>query len=308
MSEVGTTPARVSTPAWLELFTGLFDDASQFPPGNMPLDEALVAHKAWKQDPRSAFVGMFLLPIGRADAFEAERQKDDADPISVSLIVKGTSWSDGTALATNVAERLHAPSSGVHVDAAELPLPDAFDTQALDALRSRSPKLEIYVEPVGQDVQEILPRIAESGLRAKLRCGGLEASAFPSVEQVSEFIATCAELKLPFKATAGLHEPIAHYDATIGARHHGFLNLWAATACALEAPSEERRIRACLELEDAADVVLSENAVRFGEVELPLTAMLHARDFFTAFGTCSIAEPLEGLESMGWLQATTLKA
>src|SRR5262249_54512590 len=62
----------------------------------------------------------------------------------------------------------------------------------------------------------------------KLRCGGLEASTFPSVEQVSAAIAACRDASVPLKFTAGLHHPIRHFSGEVQTKMHGFINVFVA--------------------------------------------------------------------------------
>ena len=66
----------------------------------------------------------------------------------------------------------------------------------------------------------------------KIRCGGLDASAVPTVDAVAAAISAGLVTDLPLKATQGLHHPIRHHDATLGATVHGFLNLFAAAVLA----------------------------------------------------------------------------
>src|SRR5215204_3669393 len=86
---------------------------------------------------------------------------------------------------------------------------------------------EAYVElPLGDGLEAKVAALAERGLRAKVRCGGAEV---PSAEALGRFLAACREAGVPFKATAGLHHPLA------AAGRHGFLNVLAACAFADDA-------------------------------------------------------------------------
>ncbi len=128
---------------------------------------------------------------------------------------------------------------------------------------------------------------------AKLRCGGLRAAAFPEIDAVASFVDACVHLDVPFKATAGLHQPFRHWDAEIGVFHHGFLNLWSATALAAEG-RELPELKRVLEIEEPDT---------WRELGIPTSALEHARRWFTAFGTCSIEEPLAGLATAGFADA-----
>ena len=66
----------------------------------------------------------------------------------------------------------------------------------------------------------------------KLRCGGLEAAAFPSPEQVAFTLDTCRSAGVPLKFTAGLHHPLRHLDPGLQTPMHGFVNVLAAGALA----------------------------------------------------------------------------
>ena len=80
---------------------------------------------------------------------------------------------------------------------------------------------EVYFElPLRDDVSFRILQLGELGLRAKVRCGG--AAILPSVPALAEFVQACRRLEVPFKATAGLHQPLRHDD------EHGFLNVLAA--------------------------------------------------------------------------------
>src|SRR5262249_44337983 len=81
-----------------------------------------------------------------------------------------------------------------------------------------------------------LDELKRAGGFAKLRTGGLKPDMIPGVDDVAEFIRACAERRLPFKSTAGLHHPVRKQhpltyepDAPQGVMH-GFLNVFLAAA------------------------------------------------------------------------------
>src|SRR5205823_6178650 len=96
----------------------------------------------------------------------------------------------------------------------ELLRPEALERLLADlAGASGAGEVGFFFEaPAGPGWREALPRVL-GRLRAaplarpagyKLRCGGLEASAFPPAEQVAFALAACRDAGVPFKATAGL--------------------------------------------------------------------------------------------------------
>ena len=118
-----------------------------------------------------------------------------------------------------------------------------------------------------------------------MRCGG---AAIPPVPALAEFVQACRRLEIPFKATAGLHQPLRHDD------EHGFLNVLAA---AVFGDEEE-----ALEEEDPGAFAVDGDAFRWrdrsaGAEEIALVR----RDLFVSFGSCSAREPIDGLAALGLL-------
>ena len=256
----------------------LLDDASQFPPGNLPLAEAHARHQAWRAHPQRALVGRFLVPAARAvQLAQLLRERSPHPATTVGLVAGGASPVAAAVLA----------EVGVPVTAVELRVDEL---EALDAWRAALPQAWIFVEGIAPGPLVQLcgddPRVG-----AKLRCGGVEAAAFPSVEAVARFVADCTAADVPFKATAGLHAPVRHRDDVLGVHHHGFLNLLSATALAQGGAGADE-LQACLALEDGA---------RLPALGLAPERLAVARTLFHAFGTCSIDEPLDGLAALGLL-------
>ena len=140
---------------------------------------------------------------------------------------------------------------------------------------------EAYVElPLGEGLEEKVAVLAKRGLRAKVRCGGAEV---PTAAALGRFLSACRAAGVPFKATAGLHHPLAAEG------RHGFLNVIAACAFENAAALTE-------------DVRLEPDALRWrdraagpGELERV------RREQLVAVGSCSFAEPVDDLKQLGIL-------
>jgi len=177
----------------------------------------------------------------------------------------------------------------VVLDTGELPADDArieaVEAAGIDPEVLFDAALETYCElPLRDDVSFRILQLGELGLRAKVRCGG---SILPSVPALAEFVQACRRLEVPFKATAGLHQPVRHDG------EHGFLNLLAAVAFGDE---EE-----ALSDEDPSSFGLSAESFKWRDRTAGALEIGRARDLFASFGSCSAQEPIDGLHALGML-------
>ena len=137
--------------------------------------------------------------------------------------------------------------------------------------------------------------LAGTPYRAKFRTGGTTAAAFPDEDELAAFLLACTERELAFKCTAGLHNALRHTDPATGFEHHGFLNVLLATHAAAEGGS--RRELAGL-LAERSGTVLADLAAKLTDGQVATV-----RKGFTAFGTCSVLEPLEDLVALGLISS-----
>jgi len=169
---------------------------------------------------------------------------------------------------------------------------------ALESKRIFTCSKPVYCEvPIGQ-----LSEVKQAGSFAKIRTGSIKPEGIPSVEEVGAFIIACAELKLPFKATAGLHHPIrAEYALTYEANSpravmHGFLNVFLAAAFAW---AGEKNIIPILSETDPKAFRFDEQA-SWRDRSLTVAQLQAARhQFIHSFGSCSFTEPVEDLQKWG---------
>lgn len=135
----------------------------------------------------------------------------------------------------------------------------------------------------------------------KLRCGGLEAAAFPTPEQVAFVIAACRDAKVPLKFTAGLHHPIRHYNTGLQTHMHGFLNVFVAGVLAHARGLSAEQLQPILEDEDARSFAFDDAGLRWKDQHATTEEITAARKFVTSFGSCSFDEPRDDLRALGWL-------
>ncbi len=127
----------------------------------------------------------------------------------------------------------------------------------------------------------------------------------PDARPLAHFVASCASLGVPFKATAGLHHPVrAEHALTYekGAPRgtmHGFLNVFSAAAFARKG-MPEGEIETVLKETDASAFRLDEEGLALGDRRASSDELVRARQrFATSFGSCSFKEPVADLKSLG---------
>ncbi len=295
------------------LLHGAIDYAGLFPPAKLDMEAAIEEYLQILDSDDAWLVSRFCCPAGRLEQLADEFEKHDLDePVAVTVI--GTSGVDKhhyeTALANDL-KHMSAFDNLAHVrgriDAYEVRLPDNHHTETYLDMLERLSFLDLFVEvPWAEGVDETISCIAGSEFAyAKARTGGTSASAFPSAAEVAGFIQHCAQLDVPFKLTAGLHQPLPHHDATLGATHHGFLNVLMATALASAHDLSRKELEQVLAERDTAEFRFTADAAHWGEFEVDLQGIEAARELMLSFGSCSVAEPLEGLAALGLAKEAT---
>lgn len=202
-------------------------------------------------------------------------------------------------LVISAAELEHVPRE---LDGSLAVLSDADEPRAavIEAKRILHAERPAYCEVPLRD----LDNVQRAGCFAKLRTGGIKPETIPAIQDVAAFILACAERRLPFKVTAGLHHPIRAlhpltYDFNAPrAVMHGFLNVFLAAAFAWHG---ERDIEPILAETDANAFRFDERA-RWRDRSLDAGQLREARQQFAhSVGSCSFDEPVQGLEALGLL-------
>ncbi len=322
-------------PALRALMEGLIDYAGLFPPAKLPLGEAIANHAAYKAGADAWMLGRFIIPASRLAELEEHRTR-----FSPALALDVSALGRGGASRDELIENLRRDSAEIlaflksfdrrgSVGVLEVKLPaetlqrgeagavTRLVVESAAILESAHP-IEIwpFIEGGGpehwQDLLEPVVRgLAEarrsvSGGRVippgfKLRCGGVEAPAFPSAANVARAIVLCRDAQVPLKCTAGLHHPIRHHNEGVATRMHGFVNVFGAAVLAHARRLGEREVVNIIECERASeftfDGALTWRAESAGAEEIRRIR----RHAAISFGSCSFDEPREDLASLGLL-------
>jgi len=251
------------------LFRGLVDDAGLFPPTGLPMAEALERHRNDLAGNDPVLTHRFLCPAGRL----AELRDHLTFPIRLGLILDVPGLPPLGDLAVELVEVRQAPGETPRAVSERLAIPAGA---------------ALFVE-VSPGDHASLPRDG-SGPGLKFRCGGPTPDAFPSADDLGAVIAHCARYGVPFKATAGLHNAVRHFDSALGVDRHGFLNLLLAVCAAVQ----DRDPVPVLRLTDVGELVRLARAV-------PEDVSTRARELLVSYGSCSTSTPIEDLVALGLL-------
>jgi hypothetical protein len=302
------------------LLTGLIDYAGLFPPARLPLDQAIRNYARYRQEDDAWMLGRFIVPAARLDDLEPYHDELFRVDPPFTFSVLGRGGGSLTEFLTNLRDDLrdiaafrkrHGERVRVEVMETRLP-PELVNPEEPESLLSLYKTLRVFpavdlfpfCEAPGR-AEESLDQLAQlPGERVgfKLRCGGLEASAFPSSEQVADALWRCLDAGIPFKATAGLHHPLPRFDASVQARMHGFVNVFLAGVLVYARNLSIRQLCSLLDDDKPEHFSFTHKAATWGKHRATTAEIAAARrDFVLSFGSCSFDEPREDLRSLGWL-------
>ncbi|HSJ71887.1 MAG TPA: hypothetical protein VLA29_09615 [Acidimicrobiia bacterium] len=299
---------RLAIDARTAAFSGLIDYAGVFPPASLSMSDAVAGYRATIASDDRWIVGRFLV--------RASQLQELAAVATHSLVAGDQPWNIGVVCDTSPGagaslglDFQREMSPAMTIAAFELMLaPGDAPGNLIDTVATIDPDLAVFIEvdregPLDDQVRAIGDALRDRGRRggAKLRCGGLTKDDFPTVDEVTEFVWAASFADVPFKATAGLHQPIRHRDAAIGAWRHGFVNLLIASVAA-DAGQPISVVREIVAESDPTAFAITPVAASWRDVVLPGSAIRRSRlRGLVAFGSCDIDEPREALAGMSFL-------
>jgi hypothetical protein len=306
-----TTQVHALSVTLRALLEGAIDYAGLFAPASLDMTASVNNYARYREHPQSWALGRFVLPVARLDEFLNARAKVRlAGKWRLSGIVSGNVETELKSV-----EDFNRMEPGAVVDAIEARVSNMDD---IDRVRQHEPAgTTVFYEIAPEQADELLPILRHIGGKAKLRTGGVVEDAIPAVEQVAGFVARCAELRVPFKATAGLHHPLRCVHALTYAAEspvgmmHGFLNLFTAAALAWNAAhsggtSVRETLATCLGDGERAHWHFGDDALNWSgaheTIRVDAAELRTMRSQFAlSFGSCSFEEPIEELHGLGLL-------
>ena len=309
------------------LMTGLIDYAGLFPPSKLPMGEATENYARYLRGEHADFLARFICPVPRLKEFTEKasvllpgthatsgyrEHADDIDPWQLSAIIVGDLQENLDAIYAFNEHHDKEINGLAMVDAIEIKIDDvdgidealAHIPEAIDVAFEIPPSVIIDGDPRG-----FIAALSGGDAIAKIRCGGVEQSMFPSSADIARFILACKAAGVAFKCTAGLNHPIraehnlTYEDDSPRGVMHGFVNVFFASAFvrASKSPKEETVVAILNETNPEA-FVFSNDGIRWREHTVSTSHLAHARESFaTSYGSCSFDEPRDDLKALGLL-------
>jgi hypothetical protein len=322
-----------------QLMNRIIDYAGLFPPAKLGMSEAVSNYAKYKSEADAWMLSRFICPANRLPEFGQEFRKitNPRIPWKMSVLVgKGVTpeeyFDSLNQDILNLSRFVESFGKDIVVDFMETRLPaELFEVITVESVTSfvislsnilkkhRVTQVVLFLE-IDQSknwennvstfigfLSHVLQLVSDldcilSGIGFKLRCGGLDATAFPSSQQVSVAIEKCTLNNVAFKATAGLHHPVRHFNQGVNTKMHGFLNVFGAALLAFKHKLPLEKIKQIVEDENPDNFIFTDSLFKWNKLEISTSEIQSFRlEKVISFGSCSFDEPREDLRSLNLL-------
>lgn len=303
------------------LLSGLVDYAGLFPPAGLGMPAAVRNYAAYRRGPRAWMLGRMIVPATRLVEFEAVRRAEvagDSSPVWRASALLGSDIDAEIDAALAFSAAAAAEGSPVVLDAWEVRAQSPDDIYRVSARVPGRVRVSFEI-PVQGDVRParaaLLDAIFHAGATAKARTGGVTAAGIPTTTELAAFVWDCARVRVPFKATAGLHHrvrgeyPLTYASDSPTGVMHGFLNVFVAAALARAEAARQAHdagrgvpavLTAVLDERDPSAFSVGPETVRWRDSFLGAADVGDTRTGFAlSFGSCSFEEPVAELVAAG---------
>ena len=282
------------------LLSSIIDYAGLFPPAKLNLQDAIANYNKYQQTPDNFLLGRFVIPAARLTEFLTVLKHDALENQIINPWLLSVILSDNWELELQQIKTVNN-NNQVKITAVEFkPLTLEEISRAIIQI---PPEIEFFLEiPLNENIETYLIMLQGKQVSAKIRTGGLTVEAFPSVEQLCQFIFASAKAQIPFKATAGLHHllpgkyPLTGKPHSLWATMQGFLNLSILAALVYWQKIAKEQAVILLQESSLNNFQFTEDHITWKDCHLTCLELEKARQyFFRSFGSCSFQEPLNEL-------------
>lgn len=317
---------------------GLIDYAGMFPPANLDLTSAFTNYLGYLNSDDEWMMDKFICSIKSFEEFTnhdsgVSKQLHDFKSerwVSFALLLTGGKTTKEFLKSLDTDLKM---IKGFVSEHSELIVTDNFEAKLPDDISGKNNSgackkflndcsiifnehglfgSKIFFEPpVNNDYEFVIEKLtytmAESDKNGgnagfKLRTGGVTPDLFPLSEQIAFALKACKDNKLQFKATAGLHHPIRHYNDSVSTKMHGFMNVFGAGVLAYANSLSLKEITEIVNAENAESFKFTEEEFRWNDIPSSIEQVSKARnEFVLSFGSCSFDEPREDLKKLNLL-------
>lgn len=312
-------------PCVKSLFEGIIDYAGLFPPARLPMDQAWRRFLDHRASSDGWMLARFVCPATRLDELEVQLDtlSGEQAPPALSMLGRGGETLDdflegvdqdaaairgfvsrNTPLLTADTFEVKLPQAGgvaLAVDKAwrcltengSTPMTPFFEVSLLGDWRPRLPAAAAAVRDADRSAT------APDRVGLKIRCGGLTAQEVPEPMAIAAAIATCRAIRVPLKATQGLHHPFRHHDPELDTTVHGFINLFVASILANAHDLPVTLLNEIVAEEEAEAFVFEAEKLGWRDhTTSPREIAAARRNMLTSFGSCSFSEPRDDLRNL----------
>lgn len=312
----------------------LLDYAGLFPPESLNLQDSIINYINYQNHNQKNWLGKFILPankiiettsiLSNKNIFSTIKNK-----IPLSIILTGCEKLDEFYNVLiqdikNIENLENQFNEVIKIDSFEiLPSKEIINTSHLNSfhkftshLNENLPeplkKIELYCElPLTDNFflekkEEYLKNIKINNeikdnikLSLKLRTGGITPKQIPNSKDIAETIYLSSKYKIPLKATAGLHVPVPNNNPHVGAKLHGFLNVFSCMFfCYNEESINVKEMINILSSYSYPDFKFSNSGLQIDNYFISNNKLEELKiKYVKSFGTCSFEEPIQHLQN-----------
>ncbi len=297
------------------LVASIVDYAGLYPPAQLDPVTTVRNYAHVHGSTRQWMLGRLIWPVAQLDLLSVQAvghapdavlpQTHGAWAISCVLSPAGTSEFEADLARVEAFNERHSEvgAAAMRIDSLEMRAADATSVErALPMLPDDMfPYFEISLD---SDPRGVIAALVGEEAGAKFRTGGTTPQAHPAAADLARALHACASAGVPFKATAGLHRALCHFNTAAGSKQFGFLNVLLGAAFIDHRKCDLDGLTHVLNLDSVNDIEFSEHALMWKGVRVSLDEIEETRRRFAhSFGSCSFEEPWDDLVAMEVVRA-----